>query len=149
MRGPGWLPKQNPLPRIICHFLPGPLSSLSVILNVWPVSPGSRWLGGKESASQCKRLKRRGFNPWAGKVCWKRKWQPTPVFLPREPHGQKSLLGYSSWGQKASDTTERLSTHAHTSLIKQAEDHTCHSVGLWMRPLSTQLCAYGGGESKR
>ena len=40
---------------------------------------------------------------------WRRKWQPTPVFLPGEFHGQRSLKGYSSWGGKESDRTERLS----------------------------------------
>ena len=39
---------------------------------------------------------------------WRRKWQPTPVFLPGESHGQRSLVGYSPWGRKESDTTERL-----------------------------------------
>ena len=39
---------------------------------------------------------------------WGREWQPTPVFLPREFHGQKSLVGYSPWDGKESDTTERL-----------------------------------------
>ena len=39
---------------------------------------------------------------------WRRKWQPTPVFLPRESHGQRSLAGYSPWGRKESDTTEQL-----------------------------------------
>ena len=37
-------------------------------------------------------------------------WQPTPVFLPGEAHGQRNLMGYSPWGRKESDTTERLST---------------------------------------
>ena len=138
MRGPGWLPKHTHLPKIICHFLPSPLSCFSVILDVWPVLPGSRWLRGKESASQCKTLKSWRFNPWAGKDFWRKKWQPTPLFLPREPHGQRSLVGYSPWGHKESNTAERLSAHACTSLIKQVEDHTCHSVGLWIRPLSTQ-----------
>ena len=41
---------------------------------------------GKESACQCRRCKRCGFNPWVGKIPWRRKWQPTPVFLPRESH---------------------------------------------------------------
>ena len=40
---------------------------------------------------------------------WGRKWQPTPVFLPGESHGQRSLAGYSPWGRKESDMTERLS----------------------------------------
>ena len=38
------------------------------------------------------------FNPWIGKTPWRRAWQPTPVFLPRESHGQRSLVGYSPQG---------------------------------------------------
>ena len=41
-----------------------------------------------------------------GKISWRRKWHPTPVFLPGKPHGQRSLVGYSPWGHKESDTTE-------------------------------------------
>ena len=47
-----------------------------------------------------------GFDPWVGKVPWRRAWQPTPAFLPGESHGQKSLVGYSPWDHKESDTTE-------------------------------------------
>ena len=65
---------------------------------------------GKELACQCRRLKRGEFEPWVGKIPWRRKWEPTPVFLPREFHGQRSLslpyTGYSPWGLKESDTTE-------------------------------------------
>ena len=39
-------------------------------------------------------------DPWVGKIPWRRKWQPTPVFLPRKYHGQRSLVGYSPWGRK-------------------------------------------------
>ena len=49
-----------------------------------------------------------GFDPWVGKIPWRRKWQPTPVFLPGKSHGQRSLVGYIPWGSKESDTTERL-----------------------------------------
>ena len=56
-----------------------------------------KWCSGKESACQCRRLK---FNPWVRKIPWRRKWQPTPVFLPGESHEQRSLAGYSSWGHK-------------------------------------------------
>ena len=56
-----------------------------------------RWLIDKESACQCRRL---GFRPWVGKVPWRRKWQPTPVFLPGKFHRQRSLAGYSLWGRK-------------------------------------------------
>ena len=50
--------------------------------------------------------RRRGFNPWLRKMPWRRKWQPTLVFLPGKSHGQKSLVDCSSWGCKESDTTE-------------------------------------------
>ena len=44
--------------------------------------------------------------PWVGKIPWRRAWQPTAVFLPGESHGQRSLLGYSPWGLRESDTTK-------------------------------------------
>ena len=46
------------------------------------------------------------FNPWIGKIPWRSKQQPTPVFLPGESHGQRNLVGYSPQGLKESDTTE-------------------------------------------
>ena len=49
---------------------------------------------GKEPACQCRSPERCGFNPWIRKIPWRRKWQPTPVFLPRKFHGQRSLAGY-------------------------------------------------------
>ena len=49
---------------------------------------------------------RRRFDPWVRKIPWRRAWQPTPVFLPGEPHGQRSLVGYSPWGGTESDTTK-------------------------------------------
>ena len=48
---------------------------------------------------------------------WRRKWQPTPVPLPGESHGGRSLVGYSPWGRKESDTTERLHFHFSLSCI--------------------------------
>ena len=48
------------------------------------------------------------LNPWVGKIPWRRKWQPTPIFLPGKSHGWRSLAGYSPWGPKESDMTERL-----------------------------------------
>ena len=45
---------------------------------------------------------------WVGKIPWRREWHPTPVFLPGEFHEQRSLVGYSPWGLRESDTTERL-----------------------------------------
>ena len=49
---------------------------------------------GKEPTCQCRRCKRHEFSHWFGKILWRRKWQPTPVFLPGEFHGQRSLVGY-------------------------------------------------------
>ena len=63
------------------------------------------WLRGKEFICQCRR---HGFDPWVGKVPWRRKWQPTPVFLPGKSHGQRGWVGYSPWDHKELDTSERL-----------------------------------------
>ena len=56
------------------------------------------WLSGKEFACQSRRCT--GFDPWAWKIIWRRKWQPTAVFLPEKAHRQKSLAGYSPWGRR-------------------------------------------------
>ena len=63
------------------------------------------WLGSKKKSHlQCRRFKRRRFDPWVGKISWRRKWLPTPVFLPRESHGQRSPVGYIVHGITASQT---------------------------------------------
>ena len=60
-----------------------------------------------QSVRTCLQCRRLGFDPWVKKIPWRREWQPTPIFLPRESHGQRSLAGYSPEGRKKSDTTER------------------------------------------
>ena len=55
--------------------------------------------------------------PGSGRFPWRRKWQLTAVFLPGKSHGQRSLAGYSPWGHRESDMTERLSTRTHTHQI--------------------------------
>ena len=72
---------------------------------------------GKESPCQCRRHKRYGFDSWIGKIPWKRKWPPTPVFLPGKSHGQRNLVSYSPWGRKELDVAEWAEwlTHTHTS----------------------------------
>ena len=69
----------------------------------WPVADSA-----KESTCSCRRYKRHGFDPWVGKIPWRREWQSTPVFLPEESHGQRSLAGYSPWSPKEVNMTERL-----------------------------------------
>ena len=64
--------------------------------------------GGKEPACQCRRCQRPRFDPWVGKVSWRRKWQPTPLFMPGKSHGLRSLVGYRPWGHKELDVTEWL-----------------------------------------
>ena len=56
--------------------------------------PPPKWLRGKESDCQARDI---GFNPWVGKIPWKRKWRPTPVFFPGQTRVQRSLVGYSPW----------------------------------------------------
>ena len=72
---------------------------------------------------QCKRL---GFDPWVWKFPWRRKWQPTPVFLPVKSHGQRRLVGYSPKGHKEWDMAEQLRAHTlpHSkSLLTLSEKH--------------------------
>ena len=57
---------------------------------------------GKEPACQDRRCR---IDPWVRKIPWRRAWQSTPVFLPGESRGQRSLAGYGPWGCKESDTT--------------------------------------------
>ena len=77
----------------------------------WPGCRLPRWLSSKESACQHRRCRRRGFSPWGGKIPWRREWLPTPILLPGESHGQRSLVDYSLWGRKESDTTEQPTMH--------------------------------------
>ena len=62
----------------------------------WSLPLGGGFPGGasgKEPACQCRRCKKCEFDPWTGKIPWRSAWQPTPVFLPAESHGQRSLAG--------------------------------------------------------
>ena len=86
-------------------------------------------------ASQCRRHKRHGFDPWAGKTPWSRKWHCTPVFLPEKFLGQRSLVGYSKWGHKESDTTEHILA---TELIRLYQ--FCSSTVLNDLKFRTRIC---------
>ena len=61
---------------------------------------------GKEPIYQCRKCKGCGFSTWVEKIPWRRAWRPTPVFLPGESHGQRSLARYGPWGSKELDMTE-------------------------------------------
>ena len=73
-----------------------------------------RWLSDKETNCLCRRQMGLDFDPLVGKILWRRKWQPTPAFLPEKLHELSSLACYSPWDHKESDTTERLNVPAHT-----------------------------------
>ena len=75
----------------------------------WRVTPRASLVAQRKRIRlQSRRHRRPGFDPWGRKIPWRKKWIPTPVFLPGEFRGQGSLVGYSPWGRKQSDTTERL-----------------------------------------
>ena len=87
-----------------------------------------RWCSGKESIYRCRRCKRHGFHPWVWKIPWRRVWQPTPVFLSGEFHGQRSLAGYSLWRHKESDMTEHPWMVLHSVLVAQSCLTLCDSM---------------------
>ena len=66
------------------------------------------YLNGKESTGQCRSHRRCRFNPWVGKMPWRKKWQHTPGFLPRQSHGQKSLASFSPWGCRVGHDRARM-----------------------------------------
>ena len=71
---------------------------------------------GKEHTCQCRRHKRCSFDPWVGKIPQRKAWKLTPVFLPAESHGQRSLVGYNPQGRKesvTSEVTQQVCTHAN------------------------------------
>ena len=96
----------------LCYILLLPLSDaswrFSVSLYIDQGLP--MWRSHNEPTCQCRR---HGFDPWVGKIPWRRKWQPTPIFLPGRSHRLRSLAGYSLWGRKESDTTAYTCTHAY------------------------------------
>ena len=87
--------------------LPG--SSIHGIFQARVLEWGAIAFSGKELVVKKCRRGDAVFHPRAGKIPWRRAWQPTPVFLPGEPEGQRSLAGYSSWGHKELGTTKGLS----------------------------------------
>ena len=107
---------------------------IKVGMYTLPGFPGG--LSGKEPACQCRRHKRGGFDPWVRKISWRRKY--TPVLLPRESHGQRSLVGCSPQGHKELDSTEATQhTHTYTlSCVKQMA-----SGNLWYRTGSSVQCS--------
>ena len=93
--------------RWVCHVVYAP--------NLW-----QQWFQ-KSLQGICPHCRRPRFYPWVGKNPWRKEWQPTPVFLPGELRGHRSLVGCSPQGYKESDTTEATNTFTFTMLP------TCHN----------------------
>ena len=83
--------------------------------HIWGVSKKECglpwWRSRKELTCQCRRNRRCEFSPGGGKIPWRRKWQPTPVFLWGKFHGPRSLADYSPWGSQESDMTQQLNSN--------------------------------------
>ena len=96
-----------------------------------------------ESACNCRRP---GFDPWAGKIPWRRAWQPTLIFSPGESHGQRSLVGYSPWVRRESDTTERSVAHQAPSVHGYSPGKNtgvgCHLCKINSKDLPHSTCNY-------
>ena len=89
-----------------------PASFIKILILLMRALWGFRW------QSVCLQCGGPGFEPWVGKIPWRRKWQPTSVLLPGESYGQRSLVGYSPWGHTESDMTEWLHfLHERSTLI--------------------------------
>ena len=124
-------------PHCMCILL---FSMLSNYVCLWRGLP--RCASDKELTLQCRRLKRHWFNPWARKIPWRRTWQPTPVLLPGQSHGQRSLEGYSPYGGKK---LKQLSVHTHVLEIPKQLTSTMELLASEF-PLSTlkdALCWQG------
>ena len=103
-----FLPQRCPWKEISCLYCLSSFFHLYMFLLFicyWSIGLPRR-LSGKDSTCQCRRCRRRGFDPWVGKIAWKREWQPTPVFLSGESHGQRSLVDYRPWVRKEQDTAQ-------------------------------------------
>ena len=104
--------------------------------HAWSKGGLPSWL---RQSSACQ-YRRTGFDPRVGKILWRRKWQPAPVFLPGESHRQRSLVGYSLWDHKESDMTEQLTcawacVHTHTHTHTKREQRATALLGCWFQPL--------------
>ena len=120
---------------------PSSVSGAHQYLRMTVLSTTCWWLRWWRICLQCRRP---GFDPWVGKVPWRRAWQPTPVFLVGESPGTEELAGYNPWGCKESDTTERLNwtevNWSSYSLITNYHNQWLHYVLCFVAQLCLTLC---------
>ena len=105
------------------------------------------WLRQESICLQCRR---HGFDPWVGKIPWRREGLPTPVFLPGEFHGQRSLGGYSPWGHKESDMSEWLNNNNNKPIYigfpggSDGKEFACNAGDMDLIPGSGKSPGEGG-----
>ena len=85
-----------------------------MVNTVKPITSG--FPGGSDGKASAQNAGDQGSIPRSGRSPWRRKWQPTPLLLHRKFHGWRSLVGYSPWGRRESDMTERLQFHHLSNL---------------------------------
>ena len=119
------------------HLLKDAFQVVLVVKNL-PTKPGD--------------MKRHGFDPWVGSIYWRREWQPTPVFLPGESHGQRGMVGYIVHGFTKSQTQlKRLSTEGYFNCfpvwaVMNRAAKSCICRFLWRQKISFPLEKYQGSK---
>ena len=83
----------------------------------------------------CMPSRRHRFEPWVGKIPWRKERQPIPVFLPRKFHGQRRLSGYNPWGHKRADTTQWLNNNNLCTDVTGTSRDLCVFPEKWILPL--------------
>ena len=91
--------------------------------------------------SICLQRRRPGFDPWVGKIPWRRKWQPTPVFLPGKSHGRRSLIGYRPWGAKSQTWLHFHFLSLSREKIQSWGGWSTHKLELW------HVCLWGSPDA--
>ena len=103
------------------------------------------WLSGKELACQCRRHR---FDPWVRSIRWRRKWQPSLVFFPGEPHGQRSLVGSSPWGRKRAEHDLATKQQLY-SLALNRSSGACGLRSVFLHPQLPELREDNSRKSRR
>ena len=109
--------------RLFCHFWDRTqVLHFGLLLTIRATPFLLSFPGGSDSKRVCLQYERPRFDHWVRKIPWRRKWQPTPVFLPGKFHGWRNLIGYSPWSHKESDMTEQLSSKGflYTFLLRDS-----------------------------
>ena len=122
----------------ICYRLLGKLAAAIFSLAILCIVLG--FPGDSDgNASACNAGDLGLFDPWVGNIPWIRKWQPTPVHLPAKSPGQRSLVGYSPWGNKELYMTERLPFLAFPLFVLLRPPYEIHKISINLYVVITVL----------